>query len=157
MSFDSKQYLSHLCFADDVILIATSSKQLQMMIQDLNQVAAQGGLKIHSGKSIVLTNASVVATTRVPGSIAVDGDKYAVLNYEESTKYLGRKVCYQSPHETEFNNRVAKAWGAFSKHKRELTDRRYRLHDRLKLFNKREFVGKVNELTTYTSGGNEAY
>ena len=80
-----------------------------MMIQDLKEAAAQRGLKIHSGKSMVLTNASAIATTLVPNTITVDGDTYAVLSYEESTKYLGRKVCYQALHETEFNNRVAKA------------------------------------------------
>ena len=53
---------------------------------------------------------------------------------EESTKYLGRKVCHEDPHQREFDNRIAKAWGAFSRHKKELTDKRHRLRDRLKLF-----------------------
>ena len=48
---------------------------------------------------------------------------------------MGRKVCFEDPHGVEFDNRVAKAWGAFSKHKKELTDRRHRLQNRLRLFN----------------------
>ena len=57
-----------------------------------------------------------------------------VLEYEESVKYLGRKVCLHDPHEVELSNRISAAWAAFSKHKAELTDRRYRIKDRLRLF-----------------------
>ncbi len=57
-----------------------------------------------------------------------------VLGYEDSTKYLGRKVCFNEPQECELSNRVAVAWGAFSRHKQELTDRRHKIKDRLKLF-----------------------
>ena len=134
MCLGAKSYLSHLCFADDVALIATSAKQLQMMIHDLKEATAKRGLKIHSGKTKVLTNAWAVTGTRVPSNIVVDGEQYSVLGHDESTKYLGRKVCYNDPNEVEFSNRVAVAWGAFSKHKEELTDRRYWLKDRLKLF-----------------------
>ena len=69
-----------------------------------------------------------------PGSFIVDGEKYEVVDVEDYTKYLGRRISCNDPHETEFDNRVAKAWAAFSKYKRELTDRRYRLQSRLRLF-----------------------
>ena len=117
-----------------MIIIAANANQVQMMISDLMEAAERRGLKIHPGKTKVLTNASAVATSRVPKTITANGQTYSVLNYDESTKCLGRKVCYSDPHEVEFSNRVATAWGAFTKHKRELTDRRHRLHDRLKLF-----------------------
>ena len=66
--------------------------------------------------------------------LRVENEHYEVLDYEDFTKYLGRKVCYMDPHGAEFNNRIAAAWGAFSKHKQELTDRRHRLSDRLRMF-----------------------
>ena len=53
---------------------------------------------------------------------------------EASTKYLERNVSYIDPHGTEFNNRVAAAWGEFSKHKNYLMDKNYPLKIRLKLF-----------------------
>ena len=53
---------------------------------------------------------------------------------EASTKYLGRKVSYTDPHGTEFNKRIAAGWATFSKHKAELTNKRYSLKVRLKLF-----------------------
>ena len=82
----------------------------------------------------MLTNASAVTGARLPSDITVDAQQFAVLGYEESTKYLGRKVCYNDLHEAEFSNRLAAAWGSFTRHKQELTDRRHRLHNRLKLF-----------------------
>jgi hypothetical protein len=57
-----------------------------------------------------------------------------VLPYSGSLKWLGRKVTFDDPSECELNNRIASAWGAFSKHKAELTNKRYRLQDRLRLF-----------------------
>ena len=125
ISLSAKEYLSSLCFADDVVLIATSASQLSMMIQDLRDAAAKRGLKIHSGKTKVLTNAAAVLAATPPSSIAVSGERYEVLIHEGCAKYLGRTICYNDPHEAEFSNRVSKAWAAFSKHKRELTDRRH--------------------------------
>ena len=127
MSLDTKTYLSNLCFADDVVLVAADANQLCMMVQDLKEAAAIRGLKIHSGKTKVLTNAARVTVATTPGYITVAGERYEVLAYDGCTRYLGRKICYDDPHETEFCNRVAKAWAAFRKYKRELTDRRHRL------------------------------
>ena len=134
MSLGIESHMSHLCFADDVVLVATNARQLQEMIADLKGAAGARGLKIHSGKTKVSTNAGRVSSQKIPSNITVDGEKYEVLSPEESTKYLGRKVGYEDPQGVEFDNRVAKAWGAFSKHKQELTDRRHYLKNRLKLF-----------------------
>ena len=86
------------------------------MIADLRAAAAESGLNIHAGKTEVLTSASAVNSTRLLDCFAVDGGKFAVLGLDESTKYLGRKVRHNDPHENEFDNIVAKAWGAFGKH-----------------------------------------
>ena len=56
------------------------------------------------------------------------------LECDEKDKYLFRQVCFHDSHETELSNRIGAAWAAFSKHNGELTDRRYRLKDRLRLF-----------------------
>jgi hypothetical protein len=103
-------------------------------IADLKKAAAERGLNIHSGKTKILADAAALGRTTEPSSLQIDGGTFAVLGYEDSTKYLGRKVCCKDPQDVEFDNRVAKAWGAFSKHKQELTDRRHRLKNRLKLF-----------------------
>ena len=70
---------------------------------------------------------------RLPDHLLIDGQRFNILNSGETTKYLGRKVSFEDYNSCEFDNRVAAAWGAFSRHKKELTDRRYQLRDRLKL------------------------
>ena len=134
MSLGRERHLTHLCFADDVALMAANGQPLSEMIADLKKAAAARGLKIHSGKTKILTNLAAVSMQRVPSSLAVDGETYAVLGATDSTKYLGRKVCCKDPHQVELDNRIAKAWGAFSQHKQELTDRRHRLANRMRLF-----------------------
>ena len=134
MSLGAECYLTSMCFADDVVLLAAKAKHIREMIADLRAAAAERGLKIHSGKTKVLPNEAAASSTRLPAYFEIDGEKYAVLGPEDSAKYLGRKVRFKDPNLAEFDNRVAKAWGAFSKYKKELTDRQHRLKDRLKLF-----------------------
>ena len=116
MSVGAAVYLTNLCFAYDVVLITTISGHLKKTIEDLNRAALARGLKIHSGKTKVLTNEGEVRCRRLPDHLNIADVKYEVLGADASTKYLGRKVAYTDPHGTEFNNRVAAAWGAFSKH-----------------------------------------
>ena len=70
---------------------------------------------MHNGKSKVMTNASKMTGRRMESSIEANGVKYEVLDWGDSTKYLGRKVSFSDPHECELGNRIAAAWGAFSK------------------------------------------
>ena len=134
MSVGSTRHLSNLCFADDVVLFAKSLHEIKEMLTDLKKAALARGLKVHSGKTKVLTNEIEVRSRNIPRHIDIDGEQYEVLAADGYTKYLGRKVSFVDSHATEFDNRIAAAWGAFSKHKAELTDRQYRLKDRRWLF-----------------------
>ena len=104
------------------------------MLSDLIVAAAERGLHVHPDKSKVLTNAWVTSTRKVPQDLKVGDSSFEVLDHDGSIKYLGRKVSCCDPHEVELSNRMAAAWATFSKHKEELTDRRYALKDRLRLF-----------------------
>jgi len=64
------------------------------MITDLKKATLARGLKIHSRKTKVLRNESELRRKRISDCIDIDGDKYEVLALNASTKYLGRKVCY---------------------------------------------------------------
>ena len=57
-----------------------------------------------------------------------------VLNVDDSTKYLGRKLNFSDPHRTEVESRIASAWKKFFVQKQELTSKTYSLNDRLRLF-----------------------
>ena len=102
MSLGAESFLTSLCFADDVILVAASAPQLQQMIADLRRAAATRGLKIHSGKTKILFNSAAVSNRQALRSFTIDGEEYLVLGLEESTKYLGRKISFNDPHGTEF-------------------------------------------------------
>jgi hypothetical protein len=51
MSIGLENRLTSLCFADDVLLLATSMKELKVMMQDLIEAAARRGLAAHDEKS----------------------------------------------------------------------------------------------------------
>ena len=108
---------------------------MEIMLKNIVEAAASRGLHVHPDKSKVLTNAWRTSKNKVPNNLHAGGQCFAVLPEEGSVKYLGRKVSFHDPNEVEISNRIASSWATFSKHKEELTDKRYRLKDRLKLFN----------------------
>eukprot|EP00973_Karenia_brevis_P036586 5043515-Karenia_brevis.AAC.1 len=123
--------LTNLRFADDVLLLASSRRQLKGMIADLISGATHVGLQLHMGKTKVLTNC--VHADRTP--IAIQGKHVEVLSMGQGTKYLGRLLCLESSHhDREIDHRIAGAWRKFSHWKNELCSKHYSLQDRLKLF-----------------------
>ena len=66
----------------------------------------------------------------------IDDGLVRILLLGEGHKYLGRKLC-ADPRlrtETELKNRIAKAWGAYAKHRHILANRSIPLQLRMKLF-----------------------
>ena len=49
-------FLSHLRFADDIILITTNKLQLQTMLSQLNNESQEIGLKMNLSKTKIMTN-----------------------------------------------------------------------------------------------------
>ena len=135
MSLGATNWITSLCFADDVALFAINAGQLEKMIGELGASAAKRGLKLHAGKTKILTNMWEIGSRRLPGNLEIGGERYEVLGPGGSTKYLGRKVSMELPHQTEFEHRVGRAWATFGKFKKELADKRYILKDRLRLLN----------------------
>ena len=121
---------TNLCFADDVSLVACSSMDVCKMITDLGREAGKFGLKLHMGKTKVLTNCPV----KRPLSITCCSQSVSVLDESQSERYLGRKLSCDSYHDTELSNRIASGWSCFFKLKDALCDRRLLVRDRIKLF-----------------------
>ena len=122
--------LSNLRFADDVLLFASTPTDIAKMINDLSQEAAKYGLKLHMGKTVVLTNRCAGR----PASVKCGAQTVKVVGEDDTEKYLGHKLSVSDFHRTEFDNRLASAWGAFFKLKDVLCNRKVPLKDRVKLF-----------------------
>ena len=61
LSDNDHDCLTNLRFADDVLLFATSKEQLRKMLYDLKESTEKVGLRIHPGKSKVLSNQSSIS------------------------------------------------------------------------------------------------
>ena len=104
---DPSNPLANLRFADDVLLLAGCKKDVARMIADLEAEARKYGLKMHMGKTVVLTNACAR-----PNSIRCAGHDVRALQQGESEKYLGRKLSLDDFHNTELTNRLAAGWAS---------------------------------------------
>jgi hypothetical protein len=123
--------LTNLRFADDVILVARQKSDIRKMLQDLSEISAKHGLKIHFGKTKIMTWNCLSASC---ASIKVDEHDVKIMDEAEAERYLGRKLCFADSQLKELNNRIAAGWAAFHKHKGELCSKFYRLCDRARLF-----------------------
>ncbi|GBP01096.1 LINE-1 retrotransposable element ORF2 protein [Eumeta japonica] len=54
--FIRDSYLSHLRFADDLVILSESSSQLQLMIEDLQTASTNVGLQINLSKTMAMSN-----------------------------------------------------------------------------------------------------
>ena len=124
---DPADPLTNLRFADDVLLLAHSRRDITRMISDLAIEAEKYGLKLHMGKTNILTMA-----TDVPRQALINGEAVKILKGGE--RYLGRKLALDEYHETEFRNRLSAGWASFMKNKDILCRKAYSLRHRMRLF-----------------------
>ena len=101
--------MTNLRFADDVLLIACSQADIAKMIADLRSESAKYGLKLHLGKTRILTNSG----RTVPEVVHCRGLQVRTLPAAESEKYLGRALSTLDFHEKELTNRLNCGWKAF--------------------------------------------
>ena len=92
VSIGAKCYLNALCFADDVLLMAPSKRKLEEMMKDIIQATTSRGLTVHEGKTVVLTNADVIASRQLPPNLSVEGKTFQEAGSIETAKWLCREV-----------------------------------------------------------------
>ena len=114
--------------------IAYSSGHLTEMLKDLSEAASKRGLKIHPEKTKVLTNASKIKHTPVAKELPFHPKPIEVLQFSDDVKYLGCRFSFHQRTDVALNHRIAAAWASFSSHRKELTNKRYPLKCRLRLF-----------------------
>ena len=128
----SDRQLTNLRFADDIILVAQSRRDIKMMLGHLAQQSSHYGLRMHFGKTKVMTwNSLSKGNLLIPiGDRTVD-----IIDEMVAEKYLGCSVSLGGGQQVELNNRISASWASFHKHKEELCNKRYRKSDRMRLFN----------------------
>ena len=123
--------LTNLRFADDVIIVAGNKRDVGRMVAHLATEAAKFGLKIHAGKTKILTNVSAQAR---PAQLLAGSNYIQVLTDEETERYLGRRLTLKNSTAIEIDNRIASGWAAFGRLKHVLCNRCIKFTQRLRLF-----------------------
>jgi len=127
---DPDEVMSHLCFADDVMLFAQNASDAVKMLTHFREEAAKYGLRLHIGKTKILTTTSSAQSRNV----IVGDDQVEVLSSDGTEKYLGRAVNLHDFHNVELKNRLRNAWAAFAKFKDVFRSKAYTLTLKSKLF-----------------------
>ncbi|XP_047543296.1 uncharacterized protein LOC125075632 [Vanessa atalanta] len=106
--------ISHLRFADDIVIIAESLEQLTEMLRSLSDSSRRVGLGMNLDKTKVMFNRHVV-----PGPIYVEGKPLEVVS--EYT-YLGQVIQVgRNNFEKEADRRIRLGWAAFGNLRQVLT------------------------------------
>jgi len=127
-----QELLQNLRFADDVLLTGKSLREVEGMLQILEEECAAIGLELHMGKTKILSNGMGAGKTLKQAT--VKGQKVEVLECHASTMYLGRSLCLTEAHDEELRHRISKAWAKFMSIRKELCDKNLALDLRMKLF-----------------------
>ena len=122
------EYLSHLIFADDIVLIANSTTELQEMLQYMHDTNKPVGLKMHLGKTTVMCNKHV----NKQDVIVDDGKK---IEKVDRYVYLGQMVTKDHDQVQEMKRRIGQGWSAFCKLDNIMRDKNVPMRLKRKAFN----------------------
>lgn len=126
--------LTNLRFADDVLLMSPTLPRLQHMLHDAATVAKSRGLELHPDKTKKISNVTQKRVRSSASHANVMGMSIEILPYSASLKYLGRMITFDACHSNEVENRIACAWRRFMVIRNDLTNKRYSLDQRMRLF-----------------------
>lgn len=93
--------LSHLRFADDLIIFSENSRSLEMMLQQLADVSDKAGLSMNLNKTKIMTNSSQT------DKIKVNNEQ---IEYVQEYVYLGQLISTEGCMEKEIERRVTNTW-----------------------------------------------
>lgn len=104
------EYLNHLKFADDIVIISHSTEEATDMLNDLNTKSRKCGLKINKAKTKIVRNKKEQSTHPV----TLDNQRIEELS---QYVYLGQTVNLSDNNQSkEITRRIQLGWAAFGKH-----------------------------------------
>ena len=101
------EYLSHLTFAYNIVLIANYTLRLQEMLQNIHDISKLFGRKMHLGKTKVMCNKHVNKD-----DVIVNGKK---IEEVKRYAYLGQMITKDHGQVQEMKMRIRQGWSAFGK------------------------------------------
>lgn len=125
INIDGKE-LTHLRYADDIVLIAKDETELTKMLEQLNEKSTQIGLKININKTKIMTNAPMPIHIAINGADIENVDSYIYLGH---TLKLGKEN-----QDAEIDRRIRLAWQAFGKLSFILKSRTFPIKLKAKIF-----------------------
>ncbi len=118
--------LLHLIFADDIVLVAKSTAELQGMLRDIHNTSKPVGLSMHLGKTKVMCNDQADrAGVIVEGKTIEEVDSYI---------YLGQLITKDHDQTKELKRRIGLGWTAFSKLDNIMRDKKVHIKTKEKGF-----------------------
>ena len=123
------EYLSHLRYADDIIVFASNKHELQIMLQQLNIASKAVGLGMNYGKTKTMCNRFVDDPLE---SIQVGDVELEEVNHYV---YLGQRIEMDPSKEKEVKRRIALGWQAFGRASMLFKDRQVPIIHKRKIYN----------------------
>ena len=104
------EYLSHLRFADDIIIFTRNIAELHEMLQELNQASLEVGLSMNLKKTKIMCNKHAEDTNR---RITIDNNEIEEVDHYI---YLGQRISMETASkEQEIKRRITLGWQAFGR------------------------------------------
>ncbi|KAI5743164.1 hypothetical protein M8J77_015214 [Diaphorina citri] len=101
------EYLNHLRFADDIVVISSKADELEEMLKDLTNTCLEIGLKMNLSKTKVMYNEFTPKK-----HIQINNTR---IEEVQSYIYLGQEITMDGKMANEINRRIRIAWGSFGK------------------------------------------
>lgn len=124
LSIDGRT-LTHLRFADDIVLFAKTSGDLNKMLNELSYESEKIGLKLNPEKTKVMTNG-------VKDSINI---RESQISYVEEYIYLGQLISPKDNINKEIERRIANSWKRYWSLREVMKDKNLHISTKSKLFN----------------------
>lgn len=118
------EYLSHLRFADDIIVFASNQLDLEEMMKELAVKSKNVGLTLNAKKTKVMSNG-------ILENICINGEQI------ESVKeyiYLGQSVSFENQTGREVHRRIALAWNKYWSLKEIMKNKQINLNIKKKVY-----------------------